>query len=230
VDLCFCESPVRQHYRYLDRVCTSEEARRVRNSPDPAKSLAVIWAAKEAAYKLLSKRLALEHFVPKRYVAQSENQAGQGIGNSLLIVYGRTQSEVAIFVEEKWVHAVASSPGMEVRWKVCEIAGCSLEGRRASNESEAVRFLAKSLLEEIALIDVILQFDGRIPQLRSRSRSGSGSGSGSAVNLDVSLAHHGAFAAAAISVPAGRSWSQDRESASFKTTPSSEAVCSTFTA
>lgn len=43
--------------RFLDRVCAPEERRAVLASPDPTVALWVRWAAKEAAYKIVSKRL-----------------------------------------------------------------------------------------------------------------------------------------------------------------------------
>jgi len=221
VDIDFCEPPALQHVRHLDRVCTPEEALGVRRSVDPVKALAVMWSAKEATYKLLSKQLPRCRFVPRQFVTQIENLDPVQIDRKLTILYAGMQIEVSICVKDKWVNAVASAPSTIVHWKVSEIERCFLNGRKASSESKAVRFLAKALLNEVGLNDVSLQFDGRVPKLRRKA--------GEPAGMDVSLAHHGAFVAAAIAWPVGGLASQPVHDAGFTGAKSSEAVCSTCT-
>jgi hypothetical protein len=67
-----------------------------------------------------------------------------------------------------------------------------------------------------------LQFEGRVPKLRHKD--------GRYAGADVSLAHHGAFAAAAIAWPACCSKSQLWCHAGFAKMKNSEAVCFTCTA
>lgn len=222
VDIDFCEKPKHHHVRYLERVCTPEEAERVRQSIDPVGALALTWASKEAAYKLFSKQSARCHFVPRQFVTQIENCDPVQIDQKLLIRYAGMQTEVSIFAEQSWVHAVAADPGMKIHWTVREIDKCFLGSRKAVGESEAVRFLSNALLEELGLDDASLQFDGRVPKLVCRGGGFSG--------MDISLAHHGAFAAAAIAWPAGRRASQYGDDAGSATAKSLEAVCSTCTA
>jgi phosphopantetheinyl transferase (holo-ACP synthase) len=222
VDIEFCEPPKYRHVRYLDRVCTPEEADGVRRSPDPAKALALIWASKEAAYKAFSKQLPECHFVPREFVIQVEHRDPIEINQKLSILYAGLQTEVSIFAKEGWVHAVAAFPGMRIRWAVREIEECFLGDRKASSESEAVRFLANALIEELGLQDASLQFDGRVPKL---TRKGGGS-----AGIDVSLSHDGAFAAAAIGWPLVRRVGTPWDETDFAETKSSEAICSTCTA
>jgi phosphopantetheinyl transferase (holo-ACP synthase) len=184
--------------------------------------LALIWAAKEAAYKVFSKQKAPCHFVPRQFVTQIENCDRARIDQKLSILYAGVQTEVSIFVAERWVHAVAAFPAMKIHWAVREIEKCFLGSRKASNESEAVRFLANALLGELGLQDVSLQFDGRIPKLVREH--------GGYTGMEVSLAHHGAFAAAAIAWPACGPLCQPWSNTGFAEMKTSEAVCSTCTA
>jgi phosphopantetheinyl transferase (holo-ACP synthase) len=222
VDIEFCERPKYRHPRYLDRVCGPEEADAVRRSVNPVKALASIWASKEATYKLFSKRTAQCRFVPRQFVAQIENRDPVRIDQKLSILYAGVHTEVSLFAEERWVHAVAAFPAMKIHWTVREIEKCFCGCGKTSSESEAVRFLANYLLEELGLQDVSLQFEGRVPKLSRESDAGPG--------MDVSLSHHGAFAAAAIAWPASRPVSTRWDDRGFAEIKSWEAVCSTCTA
>lgn len=221
VDLRFCESPKKSHVHYLDRACTLEEAEAVRRSVSPARALALVWACKEAAYKLFSKQLKC-HFVPSQFAIQIEDRDPVLVDKKLSVLYAGAQTEVSLFAEELWVHAVAISPGMRIHWAVREIEKCFAGRHRASHESEAVRSLANALLDDLGLRDVNLQFEGRIPQLRRKG--------GGQAGIDVSLAHHGEFAAAAIAWPACYVLSRRWDEASFVEGADLEVVCSTCTA
>jgi phosphopantetheinyl transferase (holo-ACP synthase) len=222
VDLDFCEPAEHHHIRYLDRVCAPEEADAVRRSVNPVNALASIWASKEAAYKLLSKQLELPHFVPHQFVAQVENHEGAQIYQKLSILYRGVQADVSILSTERWVHAVAVLPSMKIKWTVGEIEKCFFGSRKASTESEAVRFLAHALLAQLGPQDVTLQFEGRVPQLKRKGGGHSG--------MYVSLSHHGAFAAAAIAWPACGPVPESSDDARLALAKNSEAVCSTCTA
>lgn len=222
VDLDFCEPAEHHHIRYLDRVCAPEEADAVRRSVNPVKALASIWVSKEAAYKLFSKQLELPHFVPHQFVAQVENHDSARIYQKLSILYRGVQADVSILSTERWVHAVAVLPSMKIKWAVCEIEKCFFGSRKAGSESEAVRFLAYALLDEVGLQDVTLEFEGRVPKLKRKGGGHSG--------MHVSLSHHGAFAAAAIACPACGLISESSDDACLALAKNSEAVCSTCTA
>jgi phosphopantetheinyl transferase (holo-ACP synthase) len=219
VDLDFCEPGQYDHVRHIDRVCTLEEANAIRRSVHPVRALALVWASKEAAYKRFSKQFTQCHFVPREFAIQMENQDPARIDRKLSILYKDLQTEVSIVWENRWVHAVASPAATKILFAVREIDRCFLGSRRASNESEAVRFLANDLLEQISARDVSLQFEGRVPKLKNKDGDLSG--------MDVSLAHHGAFAAAAIAWPMQSLGSLLCEGANSKETTVSEAVCFT---
>jgi hypothetical protein len=185
--------------------------------------LALILASKEAAYKSLSKQVAeCRHFVPKQFVTEIENHDPVRFGKKLSVLYRGMQTEVSIFAEERWVHAVTLTPTMRIHWTVRAIEKCSLGDRKASSESEAVRLLANALLEELCVEDLSLRFEGRVPRLEHKS--------GRYAGADVSLAHHGAFAAAAIAWPACGPQFQPKGDADFAEMKNSEALCSICTA
>jgi len=206
------------HVRHLERVCTSSEAAAVRRSSNPVLALAMLWACKEASYKSLGKQFRGWHFVPRRFEAQLEEYDPAKIDKKLSILCMGVQTELRIFAAQGWVHAVTAPPGMQVRWKVREMEERSLGGRKAPGESEAVRFLARELLDELGWREVTLQFDQRIPVLRDDE--------GKQTRVEVSLAHHGAFAAAAVAWPTCDAASMvGQEVGSTATSP--EALCST---
>jgi phosphopantetheinyl transferase (holo-ACP synthase) len=220
VDLDFCEEPRYSHVRYLRRVCTCLEQEAVRRSSDPKKALCVLWAAKEAAYKFFSRQLMACRFVPRRFEVQMEGCDPARIDKKLSILYADMQSYASIFTTDRWVHAIATLGDENVRWAVRENQNFSRGWPRVLQESEAVRALAKSLVDKIPMNDVVLTFEGRIPQLRRRN--------GDATGMEVSLSHHGAFVAAAIAWPRALSDRQIRVAP--LTLNETEDFCSIYTA
>lgn len=218
VDLHNFGSPAWQHVGHLERVCTPGEARRIRNSPDPCKTLAAVWASKEAAYKLVSKQFLNCRFVPRNFVTQFEDEVLLSSDAELVVTYAELRANVQIALTERWVHAVATfSETTVVHWAVREIEKCIPHGELARAESEAVRYLATDLLSTCGKRGLTLRFSGRIPRL-------------SGDEMDISLSHHGAFAGAAIA------WHMKKDSLNKEDCfPSagalfSEGTCSTCTA
>lgn len=192
----------------------------MRRSSDPKKALCVLWAAKEAAYKFFSKQLMACRFVPRRFEVQMEGCDPARIDKKLSILYADMQSYAFIFTTARWVHAIATLGDENVRWAVRENPNFSPGWRRVLQESEAVRALAKSLVDKIPMNDAVLTFEGRIPQLRR--------GNGDATGMGVSLSHHGAFVAAAIAWPTALS---DRQIGMAPLTLNeTEDFCSIYTA
>src|ERR1700737_752566 len=101
VDIDFCELPMHRHVRYLDRVCTAQEAVAIRCSVDPVRALATIWAAKEAAFKFFSQQLALIHFVPRKFGVQLQNLMGNlgasRIEQKVSMHYDGLKAEISLF-------------------------------------------------------------------------------------------------------------------------------------
>jgi phosphopantetheinyl transferase (holo-ACP synthase) len=187
VDLDFFGQPGYCHVSFLDRVCTAAEAECIRRSARPSTSLAAVWAAKEAAYKLMAKQSGAVHFVPRQFIVQCDESVLWSPATDLTVTHCGTEARVSIASTERWVHAtVTDACDTEVRWSVCETKRLSRRG----NESEAVRSLAAHLLCDFAQGNSRLEFVGRVPVAVGKD--------GRSANLDISLSHHGAFAAAAI--------------------------------
>jgi phosphopantetheinyl transferase (holo-ACP synthase) len=219
LDVHFVDAPAYHHVRYLERVCTQAESQAVRDSADPSRSLAVVWASKEAAYKLFVKRHPGPCFVPRRFVTWTENGASLDSVSEVRVAYVENRATVAISSAGQWVHAIAtSSEGLVVRWSVQKIERLFPGRARARSESDAVRFLARELLLKCGLEDAELEFVGRVPTIRRRDRGCS--------EIGISLSHHGGFASAVIAWPADES-SPPRMNRSLWEVSSWEAVCST---
>lgn len=163
----------------------------MRNSLDPCTCLAVIWASKEATYKLVSKQLGGSRFVPRQFVTQFNRHFSFDSYDKLVIFYGGAQINVEITRTAQWAHAVATFPGINaVRWAVREIEKCTPPSHQAQTESKAARQLASELLSNCGFADIVLTVAGGAPTATRNNRE--------AVGLGISLSHHGAFVSAAI--------------------------------
>jgi phosphopantetheinyl transferase (holo-ACP synthase) len=163
--------------------------------------MSMVWAAKEAAFKLVSKEWKREHFVPREFVTGFDSCDRQDSKVEFDVFYGGVQARVAVAVSGHWAHAVATFPGGDVLgWRVQEIAACSEREVGAGAESEAARVLAAQLLWECGQ-DESLEFAGRIPVLRRRD--------GIASEMGISLSHHGAYAAVAIGGSLRNNWKSE---------------------
>lgn len=220
VDLNFVDPPAYHHLRYLDQVCTRAEALAVRESADPSRSLAVVWASKEAAYKLFSKQRASGCFVPRQFVTQPQNEMPFDYGVRVRVTYSGNEAAVAICGTNQWIHAIATlEQDLVVRWMVKNIAIDIPAYIRARNESEAARSLARQLLLMCGLDDAELRFVGRIPMVRRKVLAYG--------EIGISLSHHGAFVSAAIALPPTRIFQPRQMNHDISQVSSGEAVCST---
>jgi phosphopantetheinyl transferase (holo-ACP synthase) len=223
VDLHFFDSPAYRHVRYLDRVCTVAEAQGVRQSADPSTSLAIVWAAKEAAYKLHAKRSVHCRFVPQQFVTDIENRVGLVSNGKLIVIYAGMRTNVGISVTKRWVHAIATSPeDTALHWGVRGLEQCFRDGRQARGESEAVRFLAAELLVNSGHEDLSLEFAGKIPKVMRKT--------GGHAGIDISLSHHGAFAGVAVAWSLDKASPRTKSHCRFLKRSAPEGLCSTFTA
>lgn len=190
VDLQFFERPARRPIKYLSRVCTAAEAMMVRRSENPCMSLEVVWAAKEAAFKLVSKELKVNHFVPREFETAWGGSHSQDLHVLFNVSYFGIHIAVTVSANEEWAHAIATFPQMNVlARKVARIdEGCG-DQSAVGDESAAARSLARQLLAECGREET-LEFEGRIPVLKGEH--------GRASELGGSLSHHGRYAAVAI--------------------------------
>ena len=191
IDLQYFEWPPYQHIGYLERVCTSGEADAVRGSSNPSRSLAAVWAAKEAAYKITVRASNLTHFVPREFVTDFARRNSLPSCDELRVSYHGIQVSVSIFETTQWLHGVAKSPRCgNLQWRVRQIDKDPRHEITPAVESATVWQLAKELLQECGLKNVALDSARNIPTLRNAGL------------LDgekaISLSHHGRFVAAAI--------------------------------
>lgn len=222
VDLHFVDRPPYQHVGHLERVCTSEELRYIRDAKRPSVALTALWAAKEAAYKLFSRQTSCP-FVPKQFVVRLENPVRLDATETAIVSYGGTPIRVEISTTNDWVHATAVSPAAQVvRWTVCKIERPSGGECQPLDESEAVRSMALELASIYCEEDVRLNLQGRIPILINKE--------GTHVTVDVSFSHHGKFGAVAMAWPIGEPGRVSRGSRFAGGASSWEETCSTCTA
>lgn len=222
VDLEFLDQPPYQHVRHLRRVCSSSEARVVRDSANPSVRLAVLWAAKEAAYKLISRTQTDCHFVPRHFVTEFDDSGDWNAAVEGRVAFEELDATVRVSITPRWVHAVATfETPLAVCWGVAPIEEYCVSGSSAQRESAAVRQLAKHLIEQAGLVGATLTHGGKIPSVVSDRED---------ANIGLSLSHHGAFVAAAIAWPCGGVVETTQVDFTAESHGPSEEVCSTCTA
>jgi phosphopantetheinyl transferase (holo-ACP synthase) len=223
VDLEFVDSPAYLHVRHLERVCTPEELNAIRESAIPSRSLAVVWASKEAAYKLLVQEGIDCKFVPRQFVTDFKDRSETCSGFKFAVHYCGIRRIVTIATTKSWVHAVAISPEDSiVRWVVGKMESCHPRWGQSLNESNVVRRLATGLLSDSGQENVVLEFRERVPVLRCKA--------GGPAGIGMSLSHHGAFAAAAIAWAPGPESRKQPVVHCFTETSALEGMCSTYIA
>lgn len=177
--------------------------------------MAIVWAIKEASYKLFSKESGYFHFVPRQFVTEIDETVFID-GGKVVVIHKNQAVDVQVSVTKHWVHAVAgTAEDKNAGWGVRKIHGS--EGGETIDESQAARLLAAELLLQFCGEHFVLSFAEKIPTVTKRS--------GEHAAIGISLSHHGAFAAAAIAwrdpvSPGGNSSNQIAP----------EGLCSTFTA
>ena len=167
--------------RFVDRVCSAEEAGRVRASREPGLLLWSLWAAKEAAYKAVVKLRPGTPFAHRRFVAAESLAA---------VRYEDLRLSLELETNEEWVHAVACTGETDILSSVKRKEDCA-------DQREAVRALA---LEAVAA-RFDLQRDRleivRPPNAEGRPGPPELLLDGQATGFDISLSHDGPFVACA---------------------------------
>jgi phosphopantetheinyl transferase (holo-ACP synthase) len=177
-----------RHPRFDARAFTRAERERIATSGAPERLRAIFWAAKEAAYKVARKLDPRTVFAPSRYAVEVD----AGLSGSVVLPDGR-RFTLRVREDTEFVHACASDRDEFESDLVCGVAAIDCE--RAGDESSrardfALRELARSLGRPAS--ELSLAKRGRIPELYV-------AGVGAA--LDVSLSHHGRYAAFACALP-----------------------------
>ena len=196
VDLQFFEAPPYRHVGYLDRICQPGEAESVRQSECAPRSLAAVWACKEAAFKLISRDSKQPHFVPREFVTDFGAFGFTALDRNRSVLHGKTRVSVELFLGAQWIHAVATFPGQVARWRVAPIGHGPGSPASPRAESEAARRLARELCLECGFESLKeAQETGRAPFGRMHAARG---------DVAISLSHHGGFAAAAVAWTSGQ--------------------------
>jgi phosphopantetheinyl transferase (holo-ACP synthase) len=204
VDLCSFDAPLYRHVRYLGRACTPAEASALRHSRQPARDLAVVWAAKEAAFKLAAKVYGRKHFVPREFMTNFADSGPVLSEMTLEVSFDEAVARVAVSLRPKWVHAIATfGERCSLDWRVREIQGRVPNQLAPAEESECARRLALELFAEYGFEGVTIDSKRGIPELQRASTS--------YTELHVSLSHHGMYVAAAAAWSAERPYRQRAE-------------------
>jgi phosphopantetheinyl transferase (holo-ACP synthase) len=210
--------------RFIGRVFTPGEAARIKSSPDPDRTLWMLWAGKEAAFKIARKLRPVAIFAHSAYevvpTAIERAPSAERLRGHVH-VRGTPGLEELDFpleweVTAAFVHCVAIETDDDVRQLWTAVASHE-ELERGSNvyeltereqasahsaESLAVRRLARSLAKGAGLGDV------EVVRERAGTKFGPPrlyplGGSGPLAGWDLSLSHDGGLAAAALSGVAG---------------------------
>ena len=214
--------------RFLARVCTAAEAVRIRGSDTPDRTLWLLWAAKEAAFKVVSK-VAGEPppFVHAAFEATVSGGAQHRVHGHVTHLDRRIP-----FVAEarpEWIHLVAWSGGAarpgahppELRWSLSRVdtilPGAGREQlpairrkRFTERERRAVHSVASAAVR-IAARDGVATELGADPEALEIVCPGGAVGrtpprlyvGGSPAREDVSLSHHGELVGWAVALATG---------------------------
>ena len=185
VDLRDPESrPETLHPRFDTRVFTASEREVIEGSSESSRVRWKLWAAKEAVYKLLRKRVAATVFSPIRF------EVDLAAPEQAIVTHGVDRVRVAYQENDGAVHAVASSPtdrpgSLFSAWRRVDSA------EWAAGSAEAPSRAVRALLCEhvatrlcVAVDEVEVRRDGRVPRLWVGQRPAA---------ADVSLSHHGGW-------------------------------------
>jgi hypothetical protein len=216
--------------RFVKRVFTAREAELIAGSGSPDTALWMLWAAKEAAYKVARKLAPDVIFAHSRYeVIPAEGALEPGdVGTSVLRSGRVGLRDLAgldgAFFPVEWrlsptfVHCIAMSPGGDFHslriaisarddidrdtaaYEPTERERVSLAGRERPAESLAVRRLARALAAEVGL--------GEVEIVRERNGSALGpprlysrGGAAPLDGWDITLSHDGELVAVVLSSP-----------------------------
>jgi hypothetical protein len=180
--------PGASHPRFDRRVFSSEERGALRASGARERLRWILWAAKEAAYKVARKRDASCVFSPVRFVVHLDASLAGSVEHD-----GECYP-VRVVEEEELVHAVATDgcagdPEPELLCRVARLPSPEADASALVREI-ARRELAPRLGSTPEALQVVRR--GRVPVLCL---------DGQPAGLDLSLSHHGRFVAYACQVP-----------------------------
>ena len=178
------------HPRFDARVFTPDERAALACAAHPERLRWRLWAMKEAAYKCLKKLEPATCFSPRHIRVRLEGERAESVHCA-----GR-RLRVALWEEGDALHAIATD-GADPEHDVLRALTALPAAAEPAHASAAVRTLARTAAAahlRCAPGDLAFIHEGRAPRLQR---------CGLPVDLDLSLAHHGRFLAAALETGAG---------------------------
>ena len=175
------------HRRFDARVFARAERQRLAATGARQRLRWMLWAAKEAAFKLARKHDAALRFSPRSFVVELDPDLGGRVR------HGAACYALKVKVAGSCIHALASNAPLGARSgaRVRRIA----DGAPPALARSAVRTLARSALAERLRVDpdaIAITSRDRIPHARLDGRHS---------GIDLSLSHHGRFVACAFELP-----------------------------
>ncbi|MCF8111267.1 MAG: 4'-phosphopantetheinyl transferase superfamily protein [Desulfobacteraceae bacterium] len=183
--------------RFVERVLTELEKRGLKGAESGDTYLWALWAAKETAYKALAKVYPGIPSWPGKYEVIPDGEiSGESCG--AVVQTPRDPVRVILFISRDYIHCIGGVPGNVstdmIIHGVEEVASCTGVRARARAESAAARGAA---VRSIAACMALAEKDIDIRRHRSDGRLGPPMVyiGGKAAQIDLSLSHHGRFAA-----------------------------------
>lgn len=209
--------------RFLQRVCTQSERDFVENSSKPQSALAAIWAAKETAYKLVTKISGRPVFVHRDFVVMCPEDFDFSAAHTALTVAYRdlileilancnlarmsaycfyelpgAAADHELIAEAMDIETAQSSLG---EWQMAEAFTAAESQSIKLQESALVRMLCKQRLagrldldsDSVQIIRERENGDFKPPHVVVQNQR---------ADIDVSLSHHGDWLAWAYAIPA----------------------------
>lgn len=192
--------------RFLQRSLTTTECDQLHAQRGGDVAFALLWSAKEAAYKAARKQRADLAFTPRRWQVETDSlRPPGGASYGTVRLDAATQVRVSWQLTRQWLHCIAVLGNGEPRTEhaICAIdaieATTPMSERERSGcscaESAAVRALARRLLQRHGIINIeILRATAGKARLPPRVCANGLP----LTNVDLSLSHDGRYLAAVI--------------------------------
>jgi phosphopantetheinyl transferase (holo-ACP synthase) len=179
-----------QHPRFDARVFSAAERAALARSPQPERLRWRLWALKEAAYKCVKKLAPDTGFSPRRFEVRLQGERARSVAHA-----GR-RLRVALWEQGDAIVAIATD-GADPETCVLRAFATLPAGCKPERASAAVRALARDTAAAhlgCAPGELAFARAGRAPSLER---------GGAPLRVDLSLAHHGRFLAAALETGPG---------------------------